>query len=346
MEVLNAGDNLLVIQTAFIGDCLLTLPMIAVLAEKNPGIIIDVVTTGKSYDIFSAYENVRKVYLFDKRGKHKSLKSLINFAGELKSENYKRVIAPHRSARTSILVLLSGIKDSYGFDNSALKFVYRNNFEYKFNAHEVYRNLVFAGDEAAQVDPWKIEYNLKISAGERNEINTVLESLRGKKIIAVAPGTEWATKQYPEEHFTSVCSGFISNGFAIAIIGTEKESGLAGRIAAGCGSGAVDLCGRFSIPGTINFLKQCELLLTNDSSPVHMGYIAKVKTLSLYCSTVPEFGFYPLGERSGWLSKNDLNCKPCGIHGYKACPLDHFRCGRDLLPGTVINKMEQLLSND
>ena len=49
--------------------------------------------------------------------------------------------------------------------------------------------------------------------------------------------------------------------------------------------------------------------------------------LTIYCSTVPEFGFYPYNKKSSYISFNDLNCKPCGIHGYEKCPIKSFDCG-------------------
>ncbi|NUN10116.1 MAG: glycosyltransferase family 9 protein [Ignavibacteriaceae bacterium] len=346
LEILKTGDKLLLIQTAFIGDCILTLPLIAALKEKLPGVIIDIVTTPNSQEIFESYDAVNRVYSFDKKGKDRPISAVIAFAGMLKKENYKLVISAHRSARTSLLVTMLGIKESYGFENSSMKFVYSNTIPYEYEKHEAHRNLRFLGEIAGSINPETFRYNLAMPESEAKLIEEVITGAAGKKIVVVAPGTEWNTKQYPMDYFSSVCGYLLDKGYLVAVNGSKKDSKLAEKLAADNGNNLLNLCGSFSIPGTINLLRHCELLISNDSSPVHMGLIAGIKVLTLYCSTVPEFGFYPLGKGSSWLSVEDLDCKPCGIHGRKHCPLEHFNCGRLLLPELVTRKIDELLDND
>jgi heptosyltransferase-2 len=73
---------------------------------------------------------------------------------------------------------------------------------------------------------------------------------------------------------------------------------------------------------------------------------ADIPVLTLYCSTIPQFGFYPYNNKSSYLSYDDLKCKPCGIHGYDACPLSHFNCGKFLKPQLVIHEAKRLLANE
>ena len=71
--------------------------------------------------------------------------------------------------------------------------------------------------------------------------------------------------------------------------------------------------------------------------------IADIPTLTIYCSTIPQFGFYPYNKKSDYLSFNELNCKPCGIHGHDKCPINTFDCGYKLMPEMVIEKIAKLL---
>ncbi|MDP2366016.1 MAG: lipopolysaccharide heptosyltransferase II, partial [Ignavibacteria bacterium] len=73
------------------------------------------------------------------------------------------------------------------------------------------------------------------------------------------------------------------------------------------------------------------------------GMCAAIKVLTIYCSTVPGFGFYPYSKKSSSVSFDDLKCKPCGIHGYQNCPVKTFDCGTKLLPDFIINKAEEML---
>ncbi len=71
-----------------------------------------------------------------------------------------------------------------------------------------------------------------------------------------------------------------------------------------------------------------------------------IPVLMLYCSTVPEFGFYPYNDKSFSLSYNDLKCKPCGIHGYDNCPLGTFECAIKLKPAVVMEKIYEILKDE
>jgi heptosyltransferase-2 len=72
---------------------------------------------------------------------------------------------------------------------------------------------------------------------------------------------------------------------------------------------------------------------------------ADIPVLTIYCSTIPQFGFYPYNKKSDYISFDDLICKPCGIHGFSKCPLDTFDCAKLLVPNLVIEKAEKLLAN-
>ncbi len=77
-----------------------------------------------------------------------------------------------------------------------------------------------------------------------------------------------------------------------------------------------------------------------------MGMTADIKVLTIYCSTVADFGFYPYNLASRFISYDDLDCKPCGIHGYNNCPIKTFDCGLKLVPKTIIKTMEEMLNDN
>ena len=102
--------------------------------------------------------------------------------------------------------------------------------------------------------------------------------------------------------------------------------------------------GKLNTIESISLIKACSLLICNDSAPTHMGMAAGTPTLTIYCSTVRDFGFYPYNENSDYISFDDLKCKPCGIHGHNKCPENTFDCGLKLLPDLVIEKINRLLN--
>jgi len=65
----------------------------------------------------------------------------------------------------------------------------------------------------------------------------------------------------------------------------------------------------------------------NDSAPMHFASAVNAPVTAVYCSTIPGFGFGPLSDKKFILeTKQLLDCRPCGLHGYKACPRGHFHC--------------------
>ena len=88
-----------------------------------------------------------------------------------------------------------------------------------------------------------------------------------------------------------------------------------------------------NLSGQLNFLQSAALLkgavmnYVNDSAPMHFASAVNVSVTAVYCSTVPAFGFGPLSDKSFIVQTSvPLSCKPCGLHGYNACPLGHFKC--------------------
>ena len=119
METLkNNSERILVIQTAFLGDAILTLPMIMKLREKYPQSLIDVLAIPATESIFLASPDVDKVFVLDKKGSQKSFKAMNKFIMQIKSNLYTKIYSPHRSFRSGYITLKLGVRESYGFDNS------------------------------------------------------------------------------------------------------------------------------------------------------------------------------------------------------------------------------------
>ncbi|MCJ7554739.1 MAG: glycosyltransferase family 9 protein, partial [Ignavibacteriaceae bacterium] len=333
-------EKILVIQTAFIGDAVLTLPMIEKLKEMKNSSIIDVVSIPSTSEIFNSSPFVNEVLLLEKRGKHKSFRGLKSFSNEIKRRNYSRIYSPHRSFRTAIIIMLSGVRETYGFSNSSLKYVYKNIIEYNTSLHEVQRNFDLIGYKYSE-DNWKILPKIKASESAKFKVNDYFETNKiTNGFVAVSPGSVWATKRYPIEYFIEVISSLVKEGKQVLLIGGDNDKEITFKIKENFKENVFDSTGLFSLVESIELIKHASLLITNDSAPTHLGISADIKVLTLYCSTVPEFGFYPYNKLSGYLSVDDLYCKPCGIHGFDECPIKTFDCGKKLIPETIIKKIK------
>ena len=217
--------------------------------------------------------------------------------------------------------------------------------KYNTGHHEVQRNLDLIGYNYSG-DEWKVLPELKISSDIKNKIDTYFMDINlNNKFISIAPGSVWNTKIYPVEYLEEVIEYIIKNSsYNILLIGGEKDESLCSGIASKFQNNVKSAAGKFSLIESVEILKRSDLAITNDSAPTHFAMCAGIPALTLYCSTVVDFGFYPYTPNSSYLSFDDLFCKPCGIHGYEKCPINTFECGYGLKPGIVIKKLKELLN--
>ena len=92
-----------------------------------------------------------------------------------------------------------------------------------------------------------------------------------------------------------------------------------------------NLCGLLNLIDSAALMQKAKRVFVNDSAPLHLASCVNAKTTAIFCSTVAEFGYTPLADDSVVVDVgNALSCRPCGLHGYKACPLGHFKCAEDI----------------
>jgi heptosyltransferase II len=346
MEILKReGEKILVIQTAFLGDAVLTLPMIQKLKEMHKDSIIDVLCIHASIEIFQLSSCINEIIVIEKKGEHKSLFSLLKFIKQIRLKGYDKIYSPHRSFRTSILVLQSGVKETYGYSNSAMFHVYKYITEYISSHHEVQRNLDLIGYDYSK-NGWKVLPEISIPESSERTVKDFIKSNNIRTDFGViAPGSIWNTKKYPIEYYEQVIKFLIDKGLKVIIMGSKEEEDIGKTLEIKFGDSLISAAGRMTITESIALLKYARILISNDSAPTHLGVCADIPVLTLYCSTVPEFGFYPYNKKSRWLSYSELDCKPCGIHGYERCPLKHFLCGYKLEVGLVISNIKEILND-
>ncbi len=334
--------NILVIQTAFLGDAILTLPLIDKLHEKFSNAKIDVVAIPATVPVFKMSPFVDTVFSFDKKKKQKSIIKTLLFGKRLRDKNYDLVVSPHRSSRSALIAKLTGAVKRIAFDTSSLKFLYTDKINYRKDFHEVKRNLSLVCDEK-EISDWKKLPEIIIPDEDKSYVKKIIGEIESNKLILMAPGSVWETKKWPSEYFAKIASVLKSKGFVIGIIGGKEDFNLGSDIIRNSSTDVINFCGKLTIPQSVELIGQAALLVTNDSAPTHMGVIANTTTLTIYTSTIPGFGFYPYNSGSSFISIK-LPCKPCGIHGWNKCPLKHFDCGNKLLPDYVLSKIEKLLS--
>lgn len=329
--------RILIIHTAFIGDIVLSTPLVKKLKEVYPWSDITYVTTPAGASILRNNPNISEIIEYDKRGKHKGLKGIYQLGKRLKYENFNLVITPHRYLRSSVLSWLTGSPVRKGYKNAAASFLYTEKIPYDKKKHEVEKLLSFVSGKENE------RYEIELYPNEQDvkKINEMLKEYEGKKLILLAPGSKWFTKKWPLEYFNEII-GQLKNREDIitGIIGGADE--LALNIATG--GNIVDFRGKTSLLELAELIKRSELVVTNDSSPIHIASAWKdVKILAIFGPTVKELGFFPWSKNSVIFETEGLPCRPCSLHGGDKCPQKHFKCMLDIKPEIVLNEILKII---
>lgn len=321
--------NILVIQTAFAGDVILTLPLIQVLKENFPVAKISFLCIPGVTQVLENNPCIDEVITYDKRKSQKGIMQFFGFIKFIKSKQFDLIISPHRSFRSTMISYLSGVGNTISFDTSSMSSKYKTRVVYKKNVHEIIRNLSLLAPLGI-VKNEIIPPELFPSGNDVSVVKNLLESYNISEwdnFITIAPGSVWYTKAFPDVKFANVINVLNEFSVKIILIGGEEDFGLCAKIKVLCKNLNV-----FNASGKLTYLQSAELirrskaLLTNDSAPLHLANSVGTQVIAIFGATIPEFGFYPYNKNDVVLQVNGLKCRPCGIHGGNRCPVKTFDC--------------------
>lgn len=317
----------------------LTTPLLAYLAERGP---VDVVATPASAALLANQPTVRETIVYDKRGADRGAVGFARLASRLRASNYDVAYHAQGSVRSAALTAAARIGDRVGFATSAGRMFYTTRVAPVDNMHHAARLLSLGTrDPLRPVSTDLLRPRLYPGSVERDAVDQLLAPRRNSKtLIALAPGSVWATKRWP---FYARLAELLSSDAQIVVIGGAADDALAREIVDSSGGTAIDATGRLSLLASAELIGRAALLVTNDSSPLHLASAVNTPTLAIFGPTVPEFGFGPLADSRAVIGVADLACRPCDRHGPQRCPLGHWRCMRDLSAEGIADAARRLM---
>ncbi len=335
--------KILVVQTGFLGDVILSSPVYRNLKEIFPGSSTTVLTTPLATQLVEKDPDVDRVQAFDKRGEDSGFSGLLRMAKKLRVQKFDIVFSLHKSSRTSLLLKLAGIPLRYGFSEAALSFLYTSTFPRKDLEHDVLRNLAIFRNVGIEPKELKQEMRIGYSPEWLQEAKEVLDPISSKPLVGIAPGSVWETKKWSSEGFAKVASELQKEGFSVVLIGGPADKDSASIIMDESEDSPLDLVGKTSIGVSATIVSKLKLLITNDSAPLHMASAGNVPVVALFCATVPSFGYGPWKVPHLNLGIDSLECRPCGRHGGNSCPVGTFDCRNLITPEMVIAASKRVM---
>ena len=330
--------KILIVQTSFLGDTILSTPVIEGVHALHPEAELWMMTTPLSSKLVENDPLLAGVIPFDKRGTAKGLKGLFAMAKQIKAMGFQRVYSLHRSIRTSAMLALAGIPERIGFDNAKGKCLYQKTFHRNPEIHDVLRNLAILEGET-EISKLPAEMRLFPPADETVS-QKVKESLPDKDFVLMVPGSAWKTKMWYSGGYHEVAKRLLGMGMAVVTAGGPDEMPACAEVSEGLN--VINLAGKTNIGEMIWVASRAKLIICNDSMALHMASALKIPNVAIFCSTIPAFGFGPWKNRSIVVEK-EMDCRPCGRHGKKECPKNTEACMREITPDQVLEAATKLL---
>jgi len=332
-------NKILCVETAFIGDCLLTTPLIRGIKEVFPDSSLSFL--GRPVGCYALEKNphISNFISYDKNGKQKGLFGYLKIIQRIKKERFDLAILPHRSARTTVLTRLSNIPRRVGFDNARFSFLLTDKIYYDRKYHEAERKLSLIKGFGISSDERGLDIFIDDSSRKKRDILIFSWGIRKDDfVIGFLPFAHWETKRWLISGFAEVINkvSFEYNAKTI-IFGEEADKQSAYKIYALTRKKPIIACGAISISELPAFFERCDLIIGNDTGPIYIAYGLNKKTIVILGPTNPsKIGFGPYKTTFTVIVEKSISCRPCSPHGPKRCPERHFKCMRLISPDDVL----------
>ena len=337
--------KILMIHTAFIGDIVLSTPLIQKLKDLYPKSEIDYLTLPTNQSVLYNNPNLNEVILYDKKGKDKGIKGFLKILKILKQKKYDYAVIPHRFIKSILLAKLAKIPDIVGFDVATGSSFLNKKVHYDMKKHEVERLLNLVGYEGKKI-PVRIypakENFLKI---EKMLKNSGYTGKKQQKLILVAPGSQRPEKMWPIEKYREVIQKLKKNkNYFIGITGSKSEKELPLNFEKD--KNVIDFRGEISLVEFGALISKADVVVGNDSSPIHIASgFEKPFVIGIFGPGKRSLGFFPWTEKSNVIEdnefyENNIVTIPKSQHKYKK---DYYKgislISTDRVYGEIIKKI-------
>ncbi|MFH1824690.1 MAG: glycosyltransferase family 9 protein [Candidatus Firestonebacteria bacterium] len=351
--------KILIIRLSSLGDVVLSTSVLPGLKKKFPDSFISFIVKKEYEEVLEGNPYVNEIISLDK--KKRKLFNIIKLAIKLR-KSYDYIIDLHLNFRSFLITLISSAKILkykksifkrrilvfYSYVRTILPSLYHSPCSatgqvlpemFKDYLGHVIKNYFFS------LKKLNIKYEgelpeIFIRKGLTNELP------QDEILIGLAPGGKWWTKRWLPERFAEAGDYFAKKLHSkILIFGDGKDKEIVKEIINLMKEKekVLDFSGKTSVKELAFFIEKCTLFITNDSAPMHMALGLKVPTISIFCSTTPDFGF-AISSPNNKILSFDLPCKPCNLHGSKKCWKRNFECAKKITVEEVIAEGEGLIS--
>ena len=335
-------DKVLIIQTAFLGDMVLTLPMIQALKNKAPDVSLNLLSVPRNAGILKENPVIDEIITYDKKGNQKGLIALSGLIRDIKKRNFRLAVIPHRSFKSAFIAWAARIPRRIGFDASQGRIFLTDVVHYDIKKHFLDRCLDLAryiGADTSEKRPLipisEEDSEFVIRLFSRENIS------RNDLVIGINPGSVWPTKRWTEDGYGCLSDMLIErDGARIILFGGADDIKVAQRIENLMKHRPINLAGKTSLGQLSAVISKCRIFVTNDTGSMHIAVSLGIPVIAIFGPTTLDIGFGPYGD-GNFVVQKEIPCRPCGLHGGYRCKKGTFECMRSITPQEVYTAVKE-----
>lgn len=342
------GERILVVQTSFLGDIVLTVPLLAEIKRRFPEAELSVLCTPDAKSLLLDNPDIQEIITYDKRGAGRGIRGFWRQAIELSNRGFTLALSPHKSLRSALLLFLARIPCRVGFRQSAGWFLYHYRVDRDVRCHDVERNLSILQALGVDLEVCRKDLRIEVKSTVQESVKHIFSSLgidrkEGRIVFGLNPGSVWPTKRWSTEGYAELMVRLKKRyPCEILLFGGPEDRKAVDSIQELCGNVGVSLVGKIGLRELACAIDWCDVFITNDSGPMHVAVARGIPVVAVFCATTPSLGFYPYSSRAVVVER-DLSCRPCSSHGGRRCPLGTEDCIRLIGAEHVLRGVERLL---
>lgn len=321
--------KILVIRFSAMGDVAMASPVLKEFTAQYPDAELLVVSRSIFLPFFNNL-NLR-FYAFEPKKAHKGFFGLIRLFLELRQENITAVADLHNNLRSKILTILfflSGIK------SASLNKGRKEKKRLTSKHSKLLIPLRLTVQRYADVFT-RLGFPFKIS----NTLQPLTKEQRDQKWIGVSPFAQHNQKVYPLHKMESVLQQLAALNHRLFIFGGSAEEQQTAEHWAGLHPNITSMIKKGSLQEELDFISELDLMLSMDSSGMHLASLKNIPVVSVWGATHPYAGFIGYGQSIDDAVQLDLSCRPCSVYGNIPCYRGDFACMNNLTVSAVVNKV-------
>ncbi|HLD88868.1 MAG TPA: lipopolysaccharide heptosyltransferase II [Candidatus Nanoarchaeia archaeon] len=304
--------KILLIKSGAIGDVLMTTPLVRALRINFPKAEIHYYTGKWSAPVLEGNRNIDKIKTFDDNIIfRKKILKLLKLRKEIMKEKYDVCFVLDWSYLAGMFVLSCRIPVRVGFDRKGEGIFHTTKVHYSDEKHDIkyYLDLARAIGAKKEADNYNME--IFISKKEKKKMEEIARKIWGKTIGLVPggaknPGQTLQAKRWAADKYAELAKKILSEtNFNIILFGGVSDIEInkkIGKKIAKISGRTFDFAGKLNLKETAALMKKCQIIVCNDSGPMHLASAVSTPVLSIFGPTNPK-KLAPIGENNLYLWK-------------------------------------------